>query len=198
MGFEPRRRVQFAGERWRCNLPSIPYPTSLPISQANSLARDCFSDISRALQGEQGHRPSMDATARAQGPHARGNRRHVRGGDAGMKRHRPMAPRTTVYLERRATGSLADLHLHLHAGPLPVGRSIRPSVRCDGRGWRSWRKAYRTIKPFYHTQDVHCTLSRWLPPAQGALDKGNAAILFARCVVFFGSAQRDSRTTDCT
>lgn len=38
---------------------------------------------------------------------------------AGMKRHRPG---TTVYLERRATGSLADLHLHLHAGPLPVGR----------------------------------------------------------------------------
>jgi hypothetical protein len=31
---------------------------------------------------------------------------------------------TTVYLERRATGSLADLHLHLHAGPLPVARSI--------------------------------------------------------------------------
>jgi hypothetical protein len=104
--------------------------TTLPISQANWLARDCFSDISRALQG---HRRSMDATARAQGPHARGNRRHVRGGDAGMKRHRPMAPRTTVYLERRATGSLADLHLHLHAGPLPVGRSICPSVRCDGK-----------------------------------------------------------------
>jgi hypothetical protein len=31
---------------------------------------------------------------------------------------------TFVYLERRATGSLADLHLHLHAGPLPVARSI--------------------------------------------------------------------------
>jgi len=31
---------------------------------------------------------------------------------------------TTVYLERRATGSLADLHLHLHDGPLPVARSI--------------------------------------------------------------------------
>lgn len=39
--------------------------------------------------------------------------------DAGMKRHRPG---TTVYLERRATCSLADLHLHLHAGPLPAGR----------------------------------------------------------------------------
>lgn len=47
---------------------------------------------------------------------------HVRAGDAGMKRHRPLAKATTVYLERRATGSLADLHLHLHAGPLPVAR----------------------------------------------------------------------------
>ena len=131
VGFAPRRRVQFAGERWRCNLPSIPYPTSLPISQANSLARDCFSDISRALQG---HRRSMDATARAQGPHARGNRRHVRGGDAGMKRHRPMAPRTTVYLERCATGSLADLHLHLQLArcPWPLYMAIGEMRRQGG------------------------------------------------------------------
>ena len=119
MGFEPRRRVQFAGGRWRCNLPQAhPYPT-LPISQANTLARDCFSDISRpcnyllrcCAQGPE--RPHANRTA-VHGSFAVG-----RPLAAGMKRHRPG---TTVYLERRATGSLADLHLHLHAGPLPVGR----------------------------------------------------------------------------
>ena len=107
-----------------------PYPT-LPISQANWLAPDCFSDISRAA----GLPLTLDTLRHcAQGPHA--NRRHVRGGDAGMKRHRPMA-RPLLYTWSGATGSLADLHLRLHAGPLPVGRwpaaPIWPSVRCDGR-----------------------------------------------------------------
>ena len=95
--------------------------TTLPISQANWLARDCFSDISRPAA-----RPLAPRTLRycAQGPHANSPSTawHVRAGDAGMKRHRPLAKATTVYLERRATGSLADLHLHLHAGPLPVAR----------------------------------------------------------------------------
>lgn len=97
--------------------PSIPYLTNLAGEHAGAR---CFSDISRACN-------YYLLRCCAQGPerpHA--NRTGVHGSfavgrplAAGMKRHRPG---TTVYLERRATGSLADLHLHLHAGPLPVGR----------------------------------------------------------------------------
>jgi hypothetical protein len=41
---------------------------------------------------------------------------------------------------------LADLHLHPHAGPLPVGRWLH-NYMSVGEMRRGWRKAYRTINP---------------------------------------------------
>ena len=113
MGFEPRRRVQFArGGGAAIHHRPYPYPT-LPISQANWLARDCFSDIRLPCKATGSlhtlRHCAQDPTLTA-GSFAVG-----RPVDAGMERHRPG---TTVYLERRATGRLADLHLHLHAGLL--------------------------------------------------------------------------------
>jgi len=124
VGFEPRRRLL-------CNLPeregggAAIYHTLPCQSRRRTGWREIVSRISAGLL--QGHwLPLAPRTLRhcAQGPHANSPSTawHVRAGDAGMKRHRPLAKATTVYLERRATGSLADLHLHLHAGPLPVAR----------------------------------------------------------------------------
>lgn len=121
VGFEPRRRLL-------CNLPeregggAAIYHTLPCQSRRRTGWREIVSRISAGLL-LQGHwRLARYGTAHRDPTLTASTAWHVRAGDAGMKRHRPLAKATTEYLERRATGSLADLHLHLHAGPLPVGR----------------------------------------------------------------------------